>query len=346
MDMNFIKTILPVRVYKKLIFSVSVLISILITGTASYWFIGGGKYSFLDCLYMTIITITTIGYGEIIDLSNNPAGRIFTIFIAFLGISILFYITTNVTAFIVEGELTESFRRRRMEKLSQSLKEHYIVCGAGKLGLTIANELSAIQTPHIMIELNRNRIDSVLETFQSYIMIEGDATDDSTLLRAGIREAKGLFAVTDNDNQNLVINLTAKQLNPALRVVTRCNEISYSEKMKKSGADAVVALNYIGGLRMASEMIRPSVVSFLDIMLRDKDKNLRVEEVSVPKSFTEKTISALNLKKYPHTLLLAVKAGEDWIYNPPEDYVISHRNTLILMTTSKEKHELEQIFHQ
>lgn len=343
--MNFIKRMLPVKVYKKVIFSISGLISILLIGTVSYWFIGDGKYSFLDCLYMTIITITTIGYGEIIDLSNNPAGRVFTIFIALLGISILFYITTNVTAFIVEGELTESFRRRRMDKLSKSLKEHYIVCGAGRLGLTIVNELSAGQIPHIMIELDKNRIEGVLDTSQSKIIIEGDATDDNTLLRAGIREAKGLFAVTDNDNQNLVINLTAKQLNPALRIVSRCNEISYTEKMKKSGADAVIALNYIGGLRMASEMIRPSVVSFLDIMLRDKDKNLRVEEVSVPESFAEKSISALNLKKYPNTLLLAIKAGEDWIYNPPEDYIISNRNTLIVMTTSKEKHELEKIFH-
>jgi len=294
---------------------------------------------------MTIITITTIGYGEIIDLSNNPAGRIFTIFIAFFGMSILFYIITNVTAFIIEGELTESFRRKRMEKLSKGLREHYIICGAGRLGLTIANELNAVQLPHIMIELNRSRIESVLETFQNSIIIEGDATDDNTLLKAGIRDAKGLFAVTDNDNQNLVINLTAKQLNPALRIVSRCNEISYSGKMKKSGADAVVALNQIAGLRMASEMIRPSVVSFLDIMLRDKERNLRVEEVSVPQSFTERPVSTLNLKKYPHTLLLAIKTGEDWIYNPPEDYIISNRNTLILMTTPKEKNELEKIIH-
>jgi voltage-gated potassium channel len=336
---------LSAKAYKKFIFSTSGLISILIIGPAGYWFISGGKYSFLDCLYMTIITITTIGYGEIIDLSNNPAGRIFTIFIALSGISILFYIITNVTAFIIEGELTASFRRKKMEKLSTSLKEHYIVCGAGRLGLTIANELSAVQMPHVLVEVNRDRIENVSEAFQNYIVIEGDATDDNTLLKAGIKKAKGLFAVTDNDNQNLVINLTAKQLNPALRIVTRCNEISYTGKMRKSGADAVVAPNYIGGLRMASEMIRPSVVSFLDIMLRDKDKNLRVEEVSVPESFMGKPVSTLNLKKYPHTLLLAIKAGEDWIYNPPEDYVISHKNTLILMTTSKEKHELEKIFH-
>jgi voltage-gated potassium channel len=333
-----------VKTYKKFIYSTWGLITILIIGTAGYWFVGGGKNSLLDCLYMTIITITTIGYGEIIDLSNNPAGRVFTILIAISGISVLFYIITNVTAFIIEGDLTESFRRKKMEKLSNSLKEHYIVCGAGRLGITIANELRAVQRSHILIEVNKNRIENILETSQDYLIIEGDATDDDTLLKAGIKKAKGLFAVTDNDNLNLVINLTAKQLNPALRTVTRCNEISYSEKMRKSGADAVVAPNYIGGLRMASEMIRPSVVSFLDIMLRDKDRNLRVEEVSVPESFMEKPISSLNLKKYPHTLLLAIKAGEDWIYNPPEDYIISHRNTLILMTTFKEKHELEKIF--
>ena len=142
-----------------------------------------------------------------------------------------------------------------------------------------------------------------------------------------------------------MITITAKQLNPNVRVVARCNEIRNSEKMKKAGADAVVSPGFIGGLRMASEMIRPTAVSFLDTMLRDREKNLRVEEIPVPDTFIGKAISALNLKRHPHTLLLAVKTREDWIYNPPDDYVIKPGNTLVFMITPEVLRELERIFH-
>jgi voltage-gated potassium channel len=164
-------------------------------------------------------------------------------------------------------------------------------------------------------------------------------------MKAEIEKAKGLFAVTGDDNQNLVMSLTAKQLNPHLKVVARCNEIRNDEKMKRAGADAVVSPTSIGGLRMASEMLRPTVVSFLDIMLRDREKNLRVEEVVVPHLFVGKAISTLNLNRYAHTLLLAIKAGEDWIYNPPDVHVITPENTLVVMTTPEGRDELERFFH-
>lgn len=203
---------------------------------------------------MTVITIATIGYGEIIDMSGNPAGRGFTIFIALFGIGTLTYILSNFTAFIVEGELNETFR------------------------------------------------------------------------------------------QNLVISLTAKQLNPNIRVVARCHDLKNIDKLKKVGADAVVSPTFIGGLRMASEMVRPTVVSFLDIMLRDKKKNLRVEEIPVPELFAGKAIADLQLKKYPNTLLLAVRTKDDWIFNPTDDYVIKPENTLIFMSTHQERQEMERIF--
>lgn len=131
-----------------------------------------------------------------------------------------------------------------------------------------------------------------------------------------------MFAVSGDDNQNLVISLTAKQLNPNIRVVARCHDLKNIDKLKKVGADAVVSPTFIGGLRMASEMVRPTVVSFLDIMLRDKKKNLRVEEIPVPELFAGKAIADLQLKKYPNTLLLAVRTKDDWIFNPTDDYII------------------------
>jgi voltage-gated potassium channel len=331
---------MPSGTYRKFVWSGAILAAIIIIGTVGYWFIGGRQYSFVDTLYMTIITITTIGFGEIINLSGNAVGRIFTIFIAISGVGVLLYVVTNITALVVEGELSESFRRRRMEKAAGNSRDHYIVCGLGSVGSYIVSELKATKRPHVIVDADKKNMERSLESLQDEVFIEGDATDSETLLKAGIEKARGLFAVTGDDNQNLVVSLTAKQLNPKLRVVARCNEIKNSQKMKKAGADAVVSPTSIGALRIASEMVRPTVVSFLDTMLRDREKSLRVEELPVPGSFVGKALSALNLKRHTHVLLLAVKAGEDWVYNPAESYVIAPENTLIFMTTPEGREEL------
>jgi voltage-gated potassium channel len=328
------------RVYRKFIWAGAILAAIVVIGTVGYWFIGGRQYSFVDTLYMTVITITTVGFEEVINLSGNPAGRIFTIFIAVSGIGIMAYIVTNLTALIVEGELTKSFRRRRMERIAGSYRGHYIVCGLGRVGCYIANELHATKRPRVLVDINQNSIEKNLVSIHDEVFIEGDATDSDVLLKAGIQNAAGLFAVTEDDNQNLVVSLTAKQLNPRLKVVARCNDTKNVEKTKKAGADAVVSPTAIGGLRMASEMLRPTVVSFLDVMLRDKERNLRIEELPVPESFAGQSISALNLKRFSRSLLLAIRTGQDWVYNPPESYVVGHDNTLVLMTTPEERDEL------
>ncbi len=333
-------------VYRKFALAGAILLAIILIGTVGYWFIGGRQYSFVDTLYMTVITITTIGFAEIIDLSGNVGGRIFTIFIAISGVGVMAYIVTSITALVVEGELTESFRRRKMEKMAGNYRGHYIVCGVGRVGYYIANELHATRRPHVIVDVNRKSIETSLESFRDEVFIEGDATDSNTLLRAGVEKAAGLFAVTGDDNQNLVVSLTAKQLNPHLRVVARCNDIRNTEKMKKAGADAVVSPNAIGGLRMASEMVRPTVVSFLDTMLRDREKNLRVEEVPVSESFAGQPLSALNLKRFPHALLLAVRTGENWVYNPSESCVIDRENTLVFMTTPEGRDELAEFIKE
>jgi voltage-gated potassium channel len=331
---------MPSGIYRRFVWAAVILIAIILIGTVGYWFIGGRQYSFVDTLYMTVITITTIGFEEVIDLSGNVGGEIFTIFIAISGVGIMAYIITNITALVVEGELTESFRRRKMEKLAGNYRGHYIVCGFGSVGCYIVNELHATKRPHVVVDINKNNMGRSQESIHDEVFIEGDATDSNILLRAGVEKAAGLFAVTGDDNQNLVVSLTAKQLNPQLRVVTRCNDTRNSEKMKKAGADAVVSPSAIGGLRMASEMVRPTVVSFLDIMLRDRDKHLRVAELPVPESFVGRPISALNLKRFSHALLLAVKTRDNWVYNPSESYVIDQKNTLVFMTTPEGRDEL------
>jgi voltage-gated potassium channel len=329
--------------YKKYLWAVIALVAIIVIGTFGYWIIVGGKNSLFDCLYMTIITIATIGYGEVIDIAGSVAGRTFTIFIALAGIGVLAYIVTNLTATVVEGQLTKSFRRRRMEKIAGKARGHYIVCGLGWAGFHIVQELRETKRPHVIIDISQNKIEKSLEMLPGAVFIEGDATDNETLVKAGIEKAGGLFAVTADDNQNLVICLSARQINPGLRIVAQCNETRNQEKMKKAGADTIVSPGYISGMRMASEMLRPTVVSFLDKMMRGRDEALRVEEIAIPKSFIGKSFSSLNLKKYPRTLVMAIKKGDNWIYNPSRnECTIDSDDTLIVMTTPEERHDMEE----
>jgi len=327
----------------KYVWSGILLVTVVLIGTFGYWLIGQGDFPLFDCLYMVVITVATIGYGEVIDIAGNVGARVFTMFIAVAGIGVLAYLVTNLTAAIVEGELTKSFRRRKMEKLAARARDHYIICGVGWAGLHIINELRETKRSHVIIDVDRSKLDKNLEAMPGEVFIEGDATDNDILLKAGIERAGGVFAVTGDDNQNLVICLTARQLNPEVRVVAQCNETKNMDKIRKAGADAVVSPGYISGMRMASEMVRPTVVTFLDKMMRGKDVNLRVEEVPVPPVFAGKTLASLDWQRYPRTLLLAVKKGEDWVYNPSRrDYLLAPDNTLIVMTTPEERRELEK----
>jgi voltage-gated potassium channel len=333
---------MDIKPYRKFIWSGLILLLILIVGTLGYWVIGNRQVSIINSLYMTVITVTTIGFTEVFDFSNNPAGRIFTMFIAISGVGVVAYAATNLTVLLVEGQLTNSFKRRRMEKTAKNSKGHYIVCGAGITGLHIINELLATKRSLVVVDSDLSKLERLNITYKNLIYVEGNLTDNESLAKAGIIQASGLFAVSGDDNLNLVISLTAKQLNPQIRVVTECQEISNESKMKKVGADSIVSPNYIGGLRMASEMVRPTVVSFLDFMLRDKDKNLRVEEIPVPDHFVDKKLIEIGIKAFSHSLVLAIKRKTEWIYNPPDSYIVKSGDILVFMTTPEGKFELEQ----
>ena len=312
------------------------LLMVLGTGTIGYWYIGHGQYSVLDGLFMTFITIATIGYTEVIDVSHNPGGQIFTMLIALFGIGVLAYIATSFTAFIVEGELTQSFRRRRMERTAQQLKSHYIVCGRGAVGSNVIAELRATGRSYVVIDS-----EEVPSKARDEISILGAASDDETLITAGIKNASGLFAVVGDDNLNMVISLSARALNPALRIVTRCSDKENMDKVMRAGADAAVSPTYIGGLRMASEMLRPHAVSFLDTMLRDLKNNIRVEELPITTELAGKTIASIGLKNFSNILLLAIQNGNEWVYNPPQDYALKQGDVLVYMATPGERAGLE-----
>lgn len=333
--------LIPRDVRRKLGWSGLGLLAVLAIGTLGYKVVGGSEASLVDCFYMTFITVATIGYGEVIDLSHSPGGRMFTVFVSLAGAGVLTYLVMTLTAFIVEGQINAAFRRRRMEKVIERFREHFIVCGAEGAALTIFNELRTTNRPFVVVDPDRGQLEKMSAIYANVAFIEGDATDNETLQAAGVAQARGLFAVTADDNQNLVVCLTAKQLNPRIRVVVSCQELRNADKMRKAGADSVVSPTYIGGLRMASEMIRPTVVSFLDTMMSRKEEPLRVEEVVVPEGLAPRSVADLDLGRFRRSLLLAVKSKAGWSYNPSRETLVSPGEALVIMTTPDERQQIE-----
>ena len=329
------------RIYHRMIYPIAGFAAILIAGTVGYRMIGGPQTSVVDAVYMTFITVATIGYGEIVDLSHSPGGRVFTMAIATAGILNFTYMMGAFTAFLVEGDINQALRRRSMQKRIDKLTDHYIICGIGRVGTNVAHELSVTSREYVIIDTNQHKIDEFRERYPDVIYVHGDASEDEILRDAGIGRAAGIFAITGDDSKNLVITLSAKQLNPVVRVVARCHEVNYIEKIRKVGADAIVSPDFTGGMRIASSMIRPQVVSFLDEMLR-VDNALRVEEIRVPESFTGTTLSELGMRKAEY-VLLAVRAGGKWLFNPQRDYALRPGETLIVMTTPGGRQALESL---
>ncbi len=251
--------------------------ALLTTGTVGYAVIEG--WSLGDSLYMTIITLTAVGYDEVHPLS--PAGRIFTSVILAGGITGLGLWFAFLTSFIVELDLSHVLRRRRTEKGIRKMENHVIVCGAGRTGGQVVEELLMAGEQFVVIERGRAKVEELHELLPDLLIIEGDATVDHFLEEAGIKQAKGLITCLSADTDNLFVCLTARDLCPELEIVARAYEEETVNKLYRAGANHVVSPNATGAIRMASFMLRPSVVSFLDVATRSPDLTLRLEQQTV-----------------------------------------------------------------
>ncbi len=243
-------------------------------GTAGYQLIEG--WNFLDALYMTIITLTTVGYREVHELSSK--GMIFTIVLLLVGVGTVLYALSAGAKLILEGELQELFGRKRLEKKIKELKGHYIVCGFGRMGRIISRELKAKHVPFVAIEKS---FDPATRT-DDLLIIAGDATNDDILKDAGIERARGLISVLPTDAENLYVVLSARELNPDLQIVARAGEEGSENKLKRAGANKVVSPYHIGGLRIAHSVLRPAVVDFIEFATKTGNIELQMEEVTIP----------------------------------------------------------------
>jgi voltage-gated potassium channel len=308
---------------------VYLLLIILIAGTLGYHFIEG--WPLFDSLYMSVITLATVGYGETHPLTTS--GRVFTIFLILGGMGIILYGISEITQFIVQGGIGGILRRRKMERTIKKISHHYIVCGAGKNGHYVLEELLRTKRKVVVVEKDQKKVQLLLD--RGIPTVEGDAASDDILRAAGIDHALGLVTTLPEDKDNLFVVITARGLNSKLRIVAKVDDVDVREKFFRSGANSAVSAPYISGLRMASEMIRPDTTTFLDSMMRD-DSHLRVDEVKIGSTthYRGQPLKTCDVLASSGVVLVSLRKEADnknFIFNPPPSTILQANDTLVVI---------------
>lgn len=319
--------------------SAAAFLLVLTVGTSGYWALGHERWGWdlVDCVYMTLVTVTTLGLESLHGFSQTPGTRLFTSVLLVLGIGTFLYFASSLTALILEGDLQHVFRRNRMQKRIDGLRDHVIVCGVGQTGRNVVKELLATRTPFVAIDAQESGLEETAGVggHERFPYIVGDATDDDVLQRAGIQRARALIAALTDDKDNLYVVVTARQANPGLRIVARAIGLRAPDKLRKAGADAVISTKYLGGMRLVNEVLRPHVTEFMEEMLRERHINLRMEEVRIPAEspLVGATIREAHIRSKTGALVLAVRDIEtrEWTYNPGPDVRLKAGTMLIVM---------------
>ncbi|MBF0228906.1 MAG: potassium channel protein [Desulfamplus sp.] len=313
---------------KQLIISTLASFFILFAGTAGYMLIE--KWDFMDSIYMTVLTLGSVGYSEVHPLSFH--GRIFTIFLIISGMSLVMYLAGLVVQFVVEGEMRSILGRRKLDKSISGLRGHYIVCGYGRIGRTLCNQIKEQNSEVVVIEKSEELL-PVLEKDKT-LYIHGDASDESILIKAGIDKAKTLVSVLATDADNVFLVLTVRQLNPNIYIMARAGSDNVKSKLIAAGANRVESPYEVGAVSMALKLLQPSVSNFLDIALSRKQKDIQIEEVTI--STKSKIINVMlkdsGIRQNYNIIIIAInKKGGEMRFNPSFETFLEAGDTIIAM---------------
>ncbi len=300
------------------------------------------NYPPFDAFYMTLITVTTVGYGEIHPLSQ--AGRIFNSLIVFFGVTLLFLAIGAMTQSIIELELGNYFEKRRTKRMIDRMKDHFIVCGFGRVGRGAADELLHAGAQFLVVDNNEDRVERAMKA--GMFAVFGDCTHDDTLRDVGIERARGIIAALQTDADNLFLTLSAKTLNPNLHLATRVSEEESENKLRRAGADVVFAPYSTAGHRMAQSMLRPHVHEFLDFTTRGLGMDVRIEQVRVSEKseFVSKTLQQTAVRRDLGVVVLAIRKEDGrMLFNPPAGETIHGGDHLIAMGPVEKLRQLEKL---
>jgi voltage-gated potassium channel len=328
------------RIRNRLISIAVALLLIVLGGTVG--FVVVEHYPVFDAFYMTLITISTVGYGEIHPLSH--AGRVFNSFLIFFGVTIMLLAIGGMTQIVIELELNQYFQKRRSNKMIESLHDHYIVCGFGRVGRGAAAELQRAQVPFLIVDNSEDRVEGAIHA--GMLAVLADATSDETLRDAGILRARGLIATLQSDADNLFVILSAKALKPTLLVSTRVTTEQTENKMRLAGADYVFAPYDMTGNRMAQVMLKPHVFQFIDFTTKSIGLNVGIEQFRVTGQ-TCSRLEDLQIGKELGVIILAVRKSDgQMLFNPPADAIIGDGDYLIVMGETPNLRRLENVLNQ
>jgi len=328
----------PISLILRLLIILTTLLSL---GTTGYMVIE--KWTFLDSLFMSVETLTTVGFGLIEPLSQT--GKIFTIIYILFGVILFLYIAAEFAKTVFNVNFQRILGRKKMESKLKNLKDHLILCGYGRTGLEIALQLKNNKLPYVVIDRDHSIEEIAIE--EDFLFVAGDSTDDQILQRAGIERAKGVFCALSDDVDNLYLTLSAKNLNQNLQIVARCIKASNEQKFKKAGATTIILPYEISGRRMVSSIIKPEVVDFLDVVMhtQGEELELKMEQFHLPEGccLENKTIYSSEIRQKSGVIIVAIKRGGKFITNPQSDTVLKADDYLITLGTNQQLQSFENL---
>lgn len=328
------------NVPRKLLFSILMFLVVVLFGIFGYTWIEG--WNLLDSLYMTIITLSTVGYGEVREI--GPGGRVFTVLLIVFGLFTITYIVGLVAETLVAGEIRSVLGRRKVSKKIKSLRDHYIICGYGRIGSIICKGLTRKAIPLMVIEKDEHVQEQLEE--DKILYLDGDATHEETLLEVGIEKAKGLVSVVSSDAENVYICLTARGLNPRLYILSRAEDEASERKLLRAGANKVILPYILGGRRMVQAIIRPTVSDFLESAVHDQSFELAIEEITVGEDsrLVNQSLVDSGIRQEMDVIIIGIKqkAGT-MIFNPSSQTKIQSDDILIAMGRNKDLETLRRV---